>query len=177
MGLKALLEARRGGDLDLIGVALTISRIPYGRPSQLSPLGVVQEWKGTCSTKHVLLAAVVEEAWPAEQMALWHRPYLVTRELATARWGSRVATVVPPDGLLDVHTFATLARDDGPVSVDVTFPLGSWDGRSGIPLACGPGEDHPAGDDPLASKARLVQTYCDPGVREPFIAALAASTD
>jgi hypothetical protein len=39
-------------------------------------------------------------------------------------------------------------------------------------LACGDGQDFPAGDDPDADKAGLEASYCDPLVREPFIAAL-----
>jgi hypothetical protein len=41
-----------------------------------------------------------------------------------------------------------------------------------MPLACGEGTDYDAGEDPLSTKAVLVDTYCDPAVREPFIAAL-----
>jgi len=41
-----------------------------------------------------------------------------------------------------------------------------------MPLACGEGQDFPAGDDPAADKAALEASYCDPQVREPFIAAL-----
>jgi hypothetical protein len=173
--LTALLEERceRVG-MDLVTTALTISRIPYGRPGRLTARGVLDEWIGTCSTKHMLFAAVVSESWPELRPRLWHRPYLVTRELATSRWGGQVAGAVPATGLVDVHTFATLELDHGPVSVDVTFPLPAWDGESAIPLACGPGLDHPAGDDVLASKAQLVARHCDPAVREPFIAALAA---
>jgi hypothetical protein len=53
-----------------------------------------------------------------------------------------------------------------------TFPGPEWDGRSALPLACGVGDDHPAGDDPDAEKRALEAEYCEPAVREPFIAAL-----
>jgi hypothetical protein len=173
--LKTLLEERcEQVGMDVAATALAISRIPYGRPSQLTVTGVLDEWIGTCSTKHVLLAAVVSESWPDLRPRLWHRPYLVTRELADARWGGPVAEAVPATGLVDVHTFATLDLNGQRVRVDVTFPLPGWDGVSDVPLACGPGPDHPAGDDALASKAMLVLQHCDPAVREPFIAALSA---
>jgi len=45
-------------------------------------------------------------------------------------------------------------------------------GFSSLPLACGPGEDHPAGDNPDLDKRRLEARYCDSDVREPFIEAL-----
>lgn len=172
--LKAALEARCGrGSLDLPGAAVAISRIPYGRPRRLSATGVLDDWRGTCSTKHLLFGGVVAEAWPDLDPRLWHRPYTVTPQLARERWGSWVAAAVPAEGLVDVHTFATVTVGGRSVRVDVTFPLGGWDGTSDVLLACGEGPDHPAGGDPLASKADLVARHCDPTVREPFIAALA----
>jgi hypothetical protein len=173
--LKTRVDAKAGCELDLVGIVLAVSRIPYGRPSALTSEAVLDEWRGTCSTKHLLLADVADEAWPATSPELWHRPYLVTGDLAEKRWGPRVAATVPESGLVDVHTYATLALDGRRVDVDVTFPLAGWDGRSDIPLACGGGDDHPGGDDPMLTKADLVRRHCDPGVREPFIAALAAA--
>ena len=43
-------------------------------------------------------------------------------------------------------------------------------------LACGEGRDFPAGDDPDAEKTALEASYCDPRVREPFIASLALAS-
>ena len=172
--LKVMLERRCGQvTSDHAAVAVAISRVPYGRPSTLTAAGVVEEWRGTCSTKHMLFAEIVRAVWPDLRAELWHRPYLVTRELAEAHWGHVLLDVVPSAGLVDVHTFATIQLRDQRVFVDVTFPLSEWDGISDTPLACGSGSDYPAGDDPLASKAKLVSERCDPAVREPFIAALA----
>ncbi len=175
-GLKARLDERCGRELDLAGAVLAVSRIPYGRPSVLTPAGVLAEWRGTCSTKHLLVATIIREAWPEIAPRLWHRPYVVTPELAEARWGLAVAAAVPHAGLVDVHTYATLELDGRRVTLDVTFPLAQWNGDTDIPLACGDGEDHPAGDDPMATKADLVRRYCNPAVREPFITALAAAS-
>jgi hypothetical protein len=171
--LKAQLDAQAGSELDLVGTVLAVSRIPYGRPTALTSETVVHEWRGTCSTKHLLLADVAGEAWPATAPELWHRRYVVTRAFAEARWGATVAATVPERGLVDVHTYATLELARRRVSVDVTFPLAGWNGHRNIPPACGEGEDHRAGVDPIASKAVLVGRHCDPAVREPFIAALA----
>lgn len=171
--LKEELEACTGREpLDLKDTVLAISRIPYGRPGRLTPRGVLRDWRGTCSTKHLLLAVIVRAEWPDVALRLWHRPYRVTPDLAEDRWGAGVAGHVPREGLVDVHTFATIEREVRPVRVDVTFPLRAWDGITDTPLACGPGEDIPAGGDPLASKAELVDAHCDPTVREAFIAAL-----
>lgn len=172
-GLKARLDARAGRELDLVATVLAISGVPYGRPSVLTSEAVLDEWRGTCSTKHLLLADIAREAWPSTAPRLWHRPYRVTRDLAAGHWGPGVAATVPEAGLVDVHTYATLALDGRRVDVDVTFPLAGWDGRSDITLACAAGDDHPGGTDPIATKADLVRRHCDPAVREPFIATLA----
>ena len=59
------------------------------------------------------------------------------------------------------------------MTIDITFPAGEpWDGQRSMRLACGDGLDFRAGDDPDADKAALEASYCDPLLREPFIAAL-----
>lgn len=172
--LTAAFWARTGcADLDLVDTVLAVSRIPYGRPPELSPEGVLAAWRGTCSTKHLLLAGLVEEAWPEVRLSLWHRVYTVSPRWASTRWGAEVAAAVPPAGLADVHTFARADLGSGPTVIDVTFPVEDWDRRSDMVLACGPGVDHPGGPYPLERKAALVAKHCDPELREGFIAALA----
>lgn len=131
-----------------------VKEIPYGRPSERTPAGVVEEWRGTCSTKHGLLALLVEDR-PGLDLALFHRVYRVE-----------------PEGIVDVHTYGSLVVEGVRVLIDVTFPGEIWDGRSDMVLACGDGEDFPAGSDPWGLKASLVEKYCDPAVREPYIASL-----
>jgi hypothetical protein len=158
---------------DLTDVVEAIRALPYRRPADRTPAGVVGEWAGTCSTKHALLEQLVAEGFPGATCRLVHRVYRVTPALARARFGPAAAAAVPPEGLLDVHTYATIDRHGHATRVDVTFPgEPRWDGRSDMPLACGAGTDHEAGDDALATKAALVDAHCDAGVREPFIAAL-----
>jgi hypothetical protein len=76
---------------------------------------------------------------------------------------------------VDVHRYLTIALHDRRINIDATFPGEPWDGRSALPLACGPGRDCPAGEHPDAEKRDLEDRYCDPAIREPFIAALAYS--
>jgi hypothetical protein len=133
---------------------------------------VVDEWRGTCSTKHLLLHELATERWPEHPVTIWHRVYVVTKDVARGKWGDEIAETVPPDGLVDVHCYATMLIGGANVVVDATFPIDDWDGESGLPLWCGAGADFPAGPDPIGSKARLTLEHCDPAVREPFIAAL-----
>ena len=144
-----------------------VRAIPYGRNDERSAAGVLAERRGTCSTKHLLLKEL------APEIELWHRVYRLTPEDARRLFGEHAATVVPKDGLTDVHTYATVSLAGRRLTLDVTFPGGElWDGLSDMPVACGPGEDHAAGHDPLATKLALVERHCDPALREPFIRAL-----
>ncbi|WP_149261358.1 arylamine N-acetyltransferase [Actinomadura sp. K4S16] len=168
-----LQRAGLPADARLEDVVRAVQRIRYGRPRDRSPEGVLSEWTGTCSTKHALLATLVRERWPEHDPRLVHRVYRVDRELARRRYGSVPAAAVPEEGLTDVHRYLLLRRDGRDVVIDVTFPGDApWDGRTDMPMACGPGQDHPAGPDPDAEKAVLEAAHCDPAVREPFIAAL-----
>lgn len=157
---------------DLREIVERVRAIPYGRNDDRSPAGVVREGRGTCSTKHALLAELLCDR-PELDLRLVHRVYHVGRQEARERFGERAAAAVPPEGLVDVHTYATVLVDGCRTVIDVTFPSDvTWDGRSDMPLACGEGTDVPATTDLWAQKAGLVAEHCDPAVREPFIAAL-----
>lgn len=56
------------GRRDYHAAARHVRRLPYGRNSQRADYGLVlQEGRGTCSTKHALLAALAREhGWPVE---------------------------------------------------------------------------------------------------------------
>lgn len=164
-------------DPDFRSTVLALSQIPYGRPVIPTPGGVLQDWRGTCSTKHLLLRELLGEHWPYTGVRLWHRVYRLMPQLARAQWGPEVAAFVPLDGLVDVHNYATVGSSEGdPLVLDVTFPVADWDGTSPMEVISGPGEDRLAGHDLLDEKQQLVAAYCDPAQREPFIAALSVAT-
>jgi hypothetical protein len=176
MGTLWTLLVERAGLADnasLAEVVETVHSMPYGRPTQRNAHGALAEWRGTCSSKHALLAAVLAERWPGTEPRLVHRVYRCTPEGAARRFGPTAAATVPEEGLWDVHRYLTIQLHGNRVAIDVTFPSGpAWDGASSMPVACGQGTDHAAGSDPDADKRALEEAYCDPGVREPFIAAL-----
>jgi hypothetical protein len=154
-------------------VVNAVHMIPYGRPRLRTPAGVLVEWRGTCSTKHALLAQLLAERWPQLRPRLVHRIYRAERGDIQRRHGAWVAAVVPPGGLMDVHRYVVIELGGREVVLDVTFPQDApWDGASSMPVACGPGDDVAAGADPDADKGALEARWCDPVVREPFIAAL-----
>lgn len=154
-----LARAGLGPEPSLTDIVEALRGVPYARPSVRAASCLVTEWRGTCSTKHALLAQVIEALFPLLEPQIVHRVYRVTRENAPPR----AAHTVPLDGER--------------IPLDVTFPGTPWDGASAMTLACGDGVDHPATDHPAVGdidqqKKSLEGQYCDPIVREPFIAAL-----
>ncbi|MGW0809497.1 hypothetical protein [Nonomuraea sp. NPDC002799] len=171
----AALIARAGlsANASTAEVVEAVRSMPYGRPTERSAQGALAEWRGTCSTKHALLAVVLAEHWPHTEPRLVHRVYRCTPEDAARNFGPDVAAAVPGEGLWDVHRYLTIDLDGHRVVIDVTFPSGpGWDGTGSMPVACGTGTDHAAGPDPDADKRALEDAHCDAGIREPFIAAL-----
>jgi hypothetical protein len=138
---------------------------------------MLRERRGTCSTKHVFLAQILAERFPQSQPQIVHRVYRLERERAQRLFGAAVADAIPPEGLVDVHRYLTISVDGQRLTIDATFPGDPWDGHSPMPLACGLGDDFPAGQRPDDEKRALEARYCDPALREPFIAALAARSD
>ena len=102
-------------------VVAAVHSIPYGRPATRTISGVLAYWKGTCSTKHLLLVAVLLELWPETQPRLVHRVYRILPAEAQ-RFGDDVAACVPPEGLVDIHRYCVIRMGGADVAVDITFP-------------------------------------------------------
>jgi riboflavin synthase alpha subunit len=163
-------------DPSLLECVEAVRALPYGRPHDRSVEGLLRERRGTCTTKHLFLACALAERFPQTNPRIVHRIYRAQRELIRDLHGDNVAELIPEHGLVDVHRYLLIQVEGRQITLDVTFPAAEpWDGRSSLPLACGPGDDVPAGDDPDADKRALEARHCDPIVREPFIAALCAA--
>ena len=158
----------------LVELVEFVRGLPYGRPVDRSIEGMLREGRGTCSTKHLFLANVLREHFPWTEPEVVHRVYRLDREGAVRLFGTFVAKVVPSTGLIDVHRYITIHVGNRRITLDATFPGPAWDGRSSLPLACGPGDNYPAGPDPDAEKRALEEKHCDLCVREQFIAALSS---
>jgi hypothetical protein len=156
----------------LLELVEAVRGIAYGRPGERTVAGMLREGRGTCSAKHAFLAEAMARDFPRTRPSIAHRVYRLDRERAADLFGAEVAAMVPPEGLVDVHRYLTAEVEGERIVIDATFPGPPWDGVSSLPLACGPGEDFPAGPDPDGDKKRLEARYCDPAVREPFIEVL-----
>ncbi|SRR6266498_4410395 len=167
--LRFIRAAGLGTRPTQLEVIEAVRAIPHGRPRERSANGVVDDWRGTCSTKHLLL----RELLPDANICLVHRVFLLTREPARRWLGNEIADIVPPEGTVDVHTYATGVIDGCRIVMDVTFPGGAaWDGRSDMTIPFPGGKDFDAGNDPIASKEELIRRHCDTVTRERLIAAI-----
>jgi hypothetical protein len=167
------VSAGAAGRASLRELVDRVHDLPYGRPCERDVEGMLREGRGTCSTKHLFLARALERSFPRTRPQLIHRVYRLLAHEARRAFGEDVAALVPERGLVDVHRYLTLLAGGERVRIDVTFPwMDKWDGRSSMPLACGPGVDYPAGLDPEEEKRELEARYCEAAMREPLIEAL-----
>ncbi len=178
--LSALERASLGAlfreDCSLVELVEAVRALPYGLPSEPTVERALLEARGTSATKHLLLAQLLARRLPETEPALVHRVYRLDRARALELYGPAIAETVPPEGLIDVHRYLTIALDGQRVTIDATVPGPPWDGRSPMEPVCGPGRDFPAGADPDADLRELEREHCDAAARAPFIAALAAPT-
>jgi hypothetical protein len=156
------------GDASLCQVVNAVQAIPYGRPGARTAEGVIGEWKGTCSTKHTLLAQLLREQWPELQPRLVHRVYRVSRRSVLRRYGGGAAGAVPEDGLTDVTRYLVIILAGQEVTIDITFPGDqAWDGHRSMCLAHGDGHDFPAGmilmpRRPRSKRAIAIRRFASP---------------
>ena len=146
--------------------------MPYERASSPEPEAVIEEWRGTCSSKHRLLQAVLEELGrPTMTMLATHRftpansPWLPADLLEEAR-----REPVP-----DVHTFLRVEGEkEDWFTVDATWPrtasaLGlpvndAWIEGRNMRIAAEEDEvyDVPDDVDPAVAKERLLERHAGP---------------
>lgn len=162
---------------DIPEVFALVRDMPYARASTHDPAGIVREWRGTCSTKHELLAALLAERGIRSTMIA------CTQE------------IVPPPGappellalmggrpVVDVHNYLVVHPPQGDMVVDATWPTGAaglpvnpaWVWGEDQQVACTPLETWPVpeGESVADFKARLLRERYTPEElerREAFI--------
>jgi hypothetical protein len=167
------LDTLARSDTSLTDLVEAVRALEYGRPSDRSVGGMLRERRGTCSTKHLYLAETLARRFPETEPQIVHRVYRLDRDRAAELFGEAIAATMPEAGIVDVHRYLTATVDGQRIIIDATFPGEPWDGCSSMPLACGPGLDRVAGEDPDREKQALEADHCDPVNRERLIAALA----
>ena len=154
--------------------------MPYRRASSRRPQAIVQEWQGTCSGKHYLLADVFQELGLSTHVIMaTHR---FTQE-NTAHFPADLRHLLSGGPVPDVHTYLRVNLPEGWTVVDATWPSSA--GPLGMPvnrefvagrdmaIACDPVETLPVPDgrDPQEFKEQVIAEFCgaSSGIRDQFI--------
>lgn len=167
---------------ELPEVFALVRDMPYARASTHDPAGIMGEWRGTCSTKHELLAALLAER------GLNSTVIACTQEI-TPPPGAPPELLALTGGrpVVDVHNYLLVHAPGGEMVVDATWPLGA--AASGLPVnpawvwgedqvvACMPLETWPvpAGESVAEFKDRLLRERYTPEElerRDAFIRAV-----
>ena len=154
--------------------------MPYRRASSRKPEAIVEEWRGTCSGKHYLLADIFRE------MGLESRVIMCTHRFTadnTGHFPAELRDLVAHGPVPDVHTYLRVKTAQGWMVVDATWPssagpLGMTVNRefrpgSDMTIACDPIETLPVpeGQDPQEFKEQVIAEFCGDSsqVRDDFI--------
>ena len=163
------------------GQAFALVRdMPYRRASSRRPEAIVEEWRGTCSGKHYLLADIFRE------LGLEALVIMCTHQFTpenTRHFPQELRKLVEVSPVPDVHTYLRVNTAEGWTVVDATWPssagpLGMTVNREFVPgqdmtIACDPIETLPVpeGMDPQEFKEQVIAQFCgeSSGVRDEFI--------
>ena len=154
--------------------------MPYRRASSRRPEAIVEEWRGTCSGKHYLLADIFRELRLESQVIMCTHRFTPKN---TRHFPAELRGLVAQAPVPDVHTYLRVKTEQGWTVVDATWPssagpLGMTVNREFKPgrdmtLACDPIETLPVpeGMDPQEFKEQVIREFCgtSSGVRDEFI--------
>lgn len=134
--LAALLAAAQQRNLLAAGVRLDaasafelVREMPYLRASDRRPLTTIREWRGTCSGKHYLLQALLQEL--GHEVTLIACTTYVAPELAEGL-PAELQQLLAEGPVPDVHNYLKLHSDAGTQLVDATWPLDA--AQYGLPV-------------------------------------------
>ncbi|WP_019585704.1 hypothetical protein [Deinococcus apachensis] len=162
---------------DIPEVFALVRDMPYARASTHDPAGIAREWRGTCSTKHELLAALLAER------GLRSTVIACTQEIVPPP-GAPPELVALTGGrsVVDIHNYLVVHAPQGDMVVDATWPLNAaglpvnpaWVWGEDQRVACIPLETWPVpeGESVADFKARLLRERYTPEElerREAFI--------
>ncbi|THF88619.1 hypothetical protein E7T09_05370 [Deinococcus sp. KSM4-11] len=152
--------------------------MPYARASTHAPETVIDEWCGTCSTKHELLAALYAE------LGLSSTIYACTQEIRLPEGAAPELAAWNGELVIDIHNYLVLHEPGGDRLIDATWPLAAR--AAGLPanewgsdmrIACIPLETwalSPGQDVAAFKDARLRERYTSEQLerRDEFIRAV-----
>ena len=143
--------------------------MPYRRASSRRPEAIVEEWQGTCSGKHYLLADIFRELELETTVVMCTHRFTGEN---TGHFPQELRALVAEGPVPDVHTYLRVRTPEGWRVVDATWPssaehLGMPVNREFVPcggmrIACDPIETLPVpeGRDPQEFKEELIREFC-----------------
>ena len=176
----AVRRGLRSGDTlpDEREVFELVRDLPYARASGHAPETVIAEWRGTCSTKHELLAALYAELGVPSTI------YACTQEIRLPDGAAPELAAWNGEPVIDVHNYLVLHERGGDRLIDATWPLAAR--AAGLPanewghdmqIACTPLETwalKPGEDVATFKDAKLRERYTPEQLerRDEFIRAV-----
>ena len=154
--------------------------MPYRRASSRKPEAIIEEWCGTCSGKHYLLADIFRE------MGLESRVIMCTHRFTTENTGhfpSELRELVAEGPVPDVHTYLRVKTAQGWMVVDATWPSSAGPLGMTVNQEFAPGRDMTIACDPIKTlptpegmdsqefKEQVIAEFCGDSsqVRDDFI--------
>ena len=190
-GLVSLLEKqsrRRGflaGDEGLTAEwAFALVRdMPYRRASSRRPEAIVEQWQGTCSGKHYLLADVLRDLGLETQVIMCTHQFTYEN---TGHFPDELRALVAQGPVPDVHTYLRVNTAGSWRVVDATWPSSAGPLGMAVNREFSPGRDMtvacdpiatlpvPEGRDPQEFKEQVIAEFCGESsrVRDEFIEGL-----
>ena len=158
-----------GDDLTPQRAFALVRDMPYRRASSRRPGSVIEEWQGTCSGKHYLLAEVFREmGMDVEVMMSLHK----FDQRNTGHFPPELKVMLADSPIYDIHTFLRVSDGSACTVVDATWPNSSerlgmkvnheFNMGTDMVLACDPVETFPVppGRDPQEFKEDLIERFC-----------------
>ena len=154
--------------------------MPYRRASSRKPETIVEEWRGTCSGKHYLLADIFRELGLESRVIMC--PHRFTAE-NVGHFPAELRAQVAEAPVPDVHTYLRVNTPGGWMVVDATWPSSAGPLGMSVNHVFSPGEDMtlacdpietlpvPEGMDPQEFKEQVIREFCGAGskARDEFI--------
>ena len=154
--------------------------MPYRRASTRRPESIIEEWRGTCSGKHYLLAEIFSELGLEPVVSMCTHEFTLDN---AGHFPGELRQLLSAGPVPDVHTYLRVRSAQGWTTVDATWPssaepLGMTVNHEFIlgvdmSVACDPYETFvvPEGQDPQQFKEELIEKFCgiDGQRRDDFI--------
>ena len=108
-------------EIDAATAFYLVRDMPYKRASSREPSTTINEWRGTCSGKHILLKALFAELGiESDLIACTTEDYINPKET----FGKLRKILEQTDGrVIDIHNYLVLKLPSGDMLVDATCPL------------------------------------------------------